>query len=189
MSIGYYGKLPSKGDFVSYQCPAPFKACWDDWLQAGMKASRDSLVDRWETAYDQAPLWRFCLGQGICGPAPLIGVLMPCQDKVGRRFPLTLIWPQKTDVTQQALLVEPFMTNMEEAALKALHPDDTIEQLRQRLRQIPLPDLPVGKGAGSSWLSTFFAGQQRLDWRHFNGLPPADAFADLLTLSGGRADV
>ena len=37
---GFYGKLPSEGDFVTRRLPWEFTSVWDDWLQQGMHASR-----------------------------------------------------------------------------------------------------------------------------------------------------
>ena len=39
----FYGKLPAKGDFLSRNLPQEFVAAWDQWLQAGMHASREAL--------------------------------------------------------------------------------------------------------------------------------------------------
>ena len=40
-----------------------------------------------------APIWRFALAPGVAGPLPMLGVMMPSVDRVGRQFPLTLAAP------------------------------------------------------------------------------------------------
>lgn len=87
---GFYGKLASRGDFVSRGLPQSFIGPWDSWLAAGLLASQTSLGDRWLDAYLVSPLWRFMVGAGVCGPQAAVGVVMPSIDRVGRYFPLTV---------------------------------------------------------------------------------------------------
>src|SRR5690606_39018525 len=86
---GFYGKLPSRGDFVSRRLPQPFVATWDAWLQQGIAASQAALGQRWLDVYLTSPIWRFALAPQVCGGAAYIGVLVPSVDRVGRYFPLT----------------------------------------------------------------------------------------------------
>lgn len=88
--VGFYGKLASRGDFVSRGLAHSFIQPWDQWLAAGIQASQRQLAERWLPAYLVCPLWRFALAPGVCGPQAVVGVLMPSIDRVGRYFPLTL---------------------------------------------------------------------------------------------------
>ena len=88
--LGFYGKLASRGDFVSRGLPQGFIQPWDQWLAAGLQASQQALGERWLEAYLVSPLWRFALAPGVCGPDAVVGVLMPSIDRVGRYFPLTV---------------------------------------------------------------------------------------------------
>ncbi|QXI38774.1 type VI secretion system-associated protein TagF [Pseudomonas xantholysinigenes] len=88
--LGFYGKLASRGDFVSRGLPQRFIQPWDQWLAAGLQASQQALGERWLEAYLVSPLWRFALAPGVCGPDAVVGVLMPSIDRVGRYFPLTV---------------------------------------------------------------------------------------------------
>lgn len=90
MTIGVYGKLASRGDFVSRGLPPSFIQPWDAWLAAGLLASQEQLGAQWLDAYLVSPLWRFALAPDVCGPAAVAGVLMPSIDRVGRYFPLTI---------------------------------------------------------------------------------------------------
>ena len=44
---GWYGKLPSLGDFASRRLEADFIEPWDLWLGEAMQAQRDSMGDAW----------------------------------------------------------------------------------------------------------------------------------------------
>lgn len=87
---GIFGKVPAHGDFVRRGLPTSFIAPWDAWLQAGIAHARESLGANWPAAWDQAPAWRFLLPAGACGPDAVAGVMLPSEDMVGRRFPITL---------------------------------------------------------------------------------------------------
>ncbi|MET0382001.1 MAG: type VI secretion system-associated protein TagF, partial [Burkholderiaceae bacterium] len=91
---GFYGKLPSEGDFVSRRLPWEFTTVWDEWLQQGMAASRQTLGGRWLDLYLSAPVWRFQLAPGVCGPLGWRGLFFASVDRVGRYFPLTIAFPQ-----------------------------------------------------------------------------------------------
>jgi type VI secretion system protein ImpM len=91
LEVGFYGKLPSHGDFLRRRVSDAFVGVWDGWLQECLTASRSSLGDRWLDVYLTSPVWRFACAGGICGPAPVIGVMAPSVDRVGRYFPLTLV--------------------------------------------------------------------------------------------------
>lgn len=88
--FGFYGKLASRGDFVSRGLPQSFIQPWDQWLAAGLQASQQQLGEQWLQAYLVSPLWRFALAPGVCGESPVVGVVMPSIDRVGRYFPLTV---------------------------------------------------------------------------------------------------
>ena len=90
MTTGLFGKLPAHGDFVRRGLPRSFVAPWDEWLSAGIEAARATLDEGWDSAWEAAPVWRFRLSPGLCGPDAVVGVMATSQDMVGRRFPLTL---------------------------------------------------------------------------------------------------
>ncbi len=88
--IGFFGKIPSRGDFVRAGLPGSFVSVWDAWLQAVLPASKLALGDGWVSAWMEAPIWHFLLQPGACGPNAAMGVFMPSVDRAGRYFPLTL---------------------------------------------------------------------------------------------------
>jgi type VI secretion system protein ImpM len=89
-ATGFCGKLPARGDFVSIGLPRAFVEPWHDWMQRMLAASRAALGDNWLAAWNVAPIWRFALPPGDCGPDAVLGLWMPSIDRVGRQFPLTL---------------------------------------------------------------------------------------------------
>jgi type VI secretion system protein ImpM len=90
MPPGFFGKIPSHGDFVSRRFPRPLLEPWDAWLQAGLTRSREQLDADWLASYLASPIWYFALGELVCEGGAVLGVLMPSVDKVGRHFPLTI---------------------------------------------------------------------------------------------------
>jgi type VI secretion system protein ImpM len=94
-----YGKLPSHGDFLRRRTSDAFVGAWDAWLQECMAASRSALGDRWLDLYLTSPVWRFSAAAGACGPAPVIGLMAPSVDRVGRYFPLTIVAEVPAHVT------------------------------------------------------------------------------------------
>ncbi len=87
---GFFGKVPTHGDFISRRLPRSFLEPWDRWLQGAIAASRQQLGEGWLEVYLVSPLWRFCLSPGLCGPELWAGIVMPSVDRVGRYFPLCI---------------------------------------------------------------------------------------------------
>jgi type VI secretion system protein ImpM len=91
MAVGFYGKLPSHGDFVSRSVTGEFIDRWDSWLQGGVSQSRLDLGESWLDLFLTSPVWRFALQAGVVGSAAFAGILLPSVDRVGRYFPLTIV--------------------------------------------------------------------------------------------------
>jgi type VI secretion system ImpM family protein len=87
---GFWGKLPSRGDFCGAGLGRSFIAAWDCWVSAGIAASRDTLGECWQDAWMQAPVWFFQAPQGLFGDTAACGVWMPSVDRAGRSFPLVI---------------------------------------------------------------------------------------------------
>jgi len=120
-TVGFFGKVPSLGDFVSRRLPRQFIEPWDQWLQSSLRASQDSLGDKWLSLFLVSPLWRFAIGPGICGNTAWAGVMMPSVDRVGRYYPLTLAQPVPSDALMGLFLPETaWFSQLEDAALSVL---------------------------------------------------------------------
>ena len=86
--IGFFGKIPSHGDFVRRAFSTELRRRWDAWLQAGLTQSRETLGDDWLDSYLSSPMWRFCLSAGLCGESQPRGPLLSSDD--GYRDPRQL---------------------------------------------------------------------------------------------------
>jgi type VI secretion system protein ImpM len=96
VQVGFFGKLPVLGDFLSRRLGPDFVEPWDQWLQQAMHMARAQAGGEWNELYTQAAPWRFALEAGVCGGSPVLGVLVPSNDRVGRQFPLTVACPLPT---------------------------------------------------------------------------------------------
>jgi len=93
MEVGLYGKLPTHGDFLRRRVRDDFVDAWDPWLQQCIADSRSALGEGWLETYLTSPVWRFALDAHVAGAEPVAGIIVPSVDRVGRYFPLTLVWP------------------------------------------------------------------------------------------------
>ena len=139
--LGYYGKIPCKGDFVSRQLPRLFIEPWDQWLQECLVTSRDQLNERWLDRYLVSPIWRFALSAGICNENAWIGILMPSVDQVGRYFPLTLAVPVLAsellfDISEKE---EAWFVNLEHIAMGALEHNNEITEFDRKVDSLGAP--------------------------------------------------
>lgn len=142
---GWYGKLPTLGDFASRRLEADFIEPWDLWLGDAMQVQRQALGDAWVEAYLDSPPWRFVLSPGVLpGIDPALafaGVLVPSVDRVGRYFPLTiaasLARVPGTAAEFEALLA--WMHRLEDTALDALQGDWSIDDLEHALANLSPP--------------------------------------------------
>jgi len=141
LEAGFYGKLPSHGDFLRRRVSDAFVGVWDSWLQDCIAASRLALGDRWLDVYLTSPAWRFACAAGACGPAPVIGVMVPSVDRVGRYFPLTLVAELSPDAQLMTSVTqaESFFDGAEGLAIETLASDQIdFERFDERLLTLGL---------------------------------------------------
>jgi type VI secretion system protein ImpM len=83
----YFGKVPSRGDFVR-NAASPLSSHLDQWLsQTLVQMAND--VD-WKQVYDSAPCVDFAI-LGSHSRTGLAGHLAPTHDSAGRRFPFVVV--------------------------------------------------------------------------------------------------
>ena len=126
MEVGFYGKLPSHGDFLRRRASEGFVRAWDAWLQEGLSASRASLGDQWLDVYLTSPAWRFACAAGVAGPTTVAGVIAPSVDRVGRYFPVTVVaeLPPDVDVLSLAVDAAVFFDAAEQVVIETLETED-----------------------------------------------------------------
>lgn len=153
---GFFGKLPSHGDFLNRRIQRSFLDNWDNWLQKAVARSREQLESEWLDTYLTSPIWRFVLGSGVCGDQPFAGVLMPSVDKVGRYFPLTISVPipKGYNILQLPKDLNDWFDTAEKLALSALDEPFDLEDFDRKVEQLDVPVSITTGGASSSTSST-----------------------------------
>ncbi|MEP3783680.1 type VI secretion system-associated protein TagF [Ascidiaceihabitans sp.] len=90
--LGWFGKHPAFGDFVSHGMSGVVQSAFESWLVPSLGHIRQYVGGDWQPVYDAMQPIRFWIGPSVLDtPWPVRGVICPSRDKVGRRFPLTLV--------------------------------------------------------------------------------------------------
>lgn len=138
LEFGYFGKLPSLGDYIHQVLPQDFANHWHVWLQETMAGGRESLGKDFLSYYLNCPAWKFLLSPGVCGAQAAAGITIPSVDKVGRYFNFTLatILPDGIDACAYALNNREGFRALEQLALDALELDFGKPDLEARVREV-----------------------------------------------------
>ncbi len=139
LNVGFYGKLPSHGDFLRRRVSDAFVGAWDEWLQECIAASRLRLGERWLGVYLTSPAWRFACAAGTFGAEPVIGLMVPSVDRVGRYFHLTLVaeLPQDVGVIGAATELGPFFESAARLVIETLEAEDVdFERFDERVIEL-----------------------------------------------------
>jgi type VI secretion system protein ImpM len=160
VDVGLFGKLPSHGDFLRRRASDAFVDAWDGWLRESLAESRTALGEGWLDIYLTSPAWRFVCAAGACGPAPVIGLMVPSVDRVGRFFPLTLVsvLPDDVSVIAAANGSTAFFDAAEQLLIETLASDEidfpqfdeAVVQLADTLESITVPPPVVLEGAAAA---------------------------------------
>jgi type VI secretion system protein ImpM len=139
--VGVFGKVPTRGDFVSLGIAPVMRKALDQWLQNGLAVLSHSTGANWEKRFHSMPAWRFIITTGVWGKQTLAGILIPSQDRVGRSFPLVLAaqlgdfesWPKS--LYEDAA----WFDEAEDIAEAFVSTNVDAVQLSDRLRELRLP--------------------------------------------------
>ncbi|MFV0491061.1 MAG: type VI secretion system-associated protein TagF [Pseudorhodobacter sp.] len=142
---GYFGKVPSQGDFVMRGLSRPVADVLDQWMRECIRASQRQMGRKWLDAFLVAPIRRFALPNGTVGADPLLGVIMPSVDRIGRYFPLIVATGWKDGLLSQDALAkaEPWFAAAEALALSTLEPDFSMANFNERADQLSLPSSSI----------------------------------------------
>jgi type VI secretion system ImpM family protein len=179
---GWFGKIPSLGDFVTRRLPTRFVRPWDEWLSAELTQAQLALGDAWTTTYRQAPILCFSLGSGVIDENIWHGILVPSFDRVGREFPLTIAdgrFPHETTMPARQ-----WWADLITAGRRALEPDCGAEGLDRALAALGSRQSDPSRDSVAARMSVWSAGPGA-DSRQgvtatFEGLPRAVQFQELL---------
>lgn len=138
---GFYGKVPTHGDFVSRRLPRSFIDPWDLWLQGAIASSREQLADEWLEIYLTSPVWHFVLSPGVCGESGWAGILMPSVDRVGRYYPLTLACSLEAGINPLQIVngSSDWFQRSEELVLTCLDDDFSLESFDSQVMGLGSP--------------------------------------------------
>jgi type VI secretion system protein ImpM len=147
-------------------------------VEAALAASRQALGDGWLGAWMEAPIWRFALPNGACGPDAVLGSTMPSVDRVGRHYPLTVA--AVFGGVDGAPGCVGWLEAAEQAALDALALDRAPDALGAALDSIAEPAWEAG---AAGWWT---AGSPRVPACRLTiaGLPAAADFAAMIDAGG-----
>ena len=142
-AVGFHGKVPARGDFVGHGLPRAVLGPWDAWLSGALGEAGRRLGASWERLFPAAPVWRFALSAGLCGEAPLAGVLMPSADRVGRLYPFTVAatLPGATDIAAVPVACAGWFARAEAVAADACRAGAGVEGLPARMAILSRPDI------------------------------------------------
>ncbi|MDG4553635.1 MAG: type VI secretion system-associated protein TagF [Candidatus Competibacter sp.] len=152
-AAGFFGKLPSRGDFIGRHLPKSFVGPWDGWLQTAIAHSREQLGENWQEYYCTSPVWRFALGPNLCGSTAYAGIMMPSMDRVGRYYPLAIAAALAPDWPLFALPAgnEEWFRQAERLALAALERDELdLDRFSQQVAELGAPPATGYPATGSA---------------------------------------
>ncbi|RVV98297.1 type VI secretion system-associated protein TagF [Mesobaculum littorinae] len=181
-ATGYFGKIPTQGDFVQRNLSRGVVDRLDDWTRQCVRESQRHLGRGWLDAFLVAPVWRGLVARDRLGPDPLALVMMPSVDRIGRYFPLVLAVPlpdHRGPLTALPRQMAGWFDRAEALALSTLAPefrratlDSALETLSpQRWFQPALRTMPQD-GARSLW----WVGEDTAAMQGFDGLPAPETF-------------
>jgi type VI secretion system protein ImpM len=131
--VVYFGKLPSRGDFVRNGDASGLTQRLDQWLTQGIELlARDP---RWKEVYDQARTASFAF-LGVRSRAIVAGHLLASADASGRRFPFVAVGKLEVDaplhfMQRAPIALAQLWLQLGEAADRAHAADDAVRPLNQ----------------------------------------------------------
>ncbi|MDL2398814.1 type VI secretion system-associated protein TagF [Rhizobium mayense] len=147
---GYFGKVPSVGDFVFRALPVRMTEVWASQMQRWLAAARPIGGASFQESFLTSPVWRFALARDVVSPEAWVGLFAGSIDRVGREFPFTVMISVDLDpVARQPIatidaLFDPLETRMlafmEEHATReelVAEIDVCAEALRAALKRLP----------------------------------------------------
>lgn len=143
ISIGYFGKVPTRGDFIKATDNTDLIGMVDEWLTRSMELLASD--PRWKSVYDNVTPMHFVIA-ATRTPHAIAGHLVASRDQADRRFPFislgSLLIPQPTEFLQYSPLVLGQLWNrLERQTNLVMQAPDASEALQQLCASDILLDL------------------------------------------------
>lgn len=172
-TIGWYGKLPSAGDFLQRRFPETIRNQWENWFQVGLHHWQ-SATERQEISrpFAEAPVWNFVVPPMLGSQVVQMGCLLPARDSVGRQYPLIAqrFFSPRNWTSQRLAGAGEWYQRLGTMLLTAVRDGLSAEQLDHSL--LALPGLDEVDAAPSAELVPDISGQQpecTLSWKQAAG--------------------
>lgn len=122
---GFYGKLPSKGDFLTRGLQRRVVDNLHEFFHQGLQESKVKLGNDWLEYYAIAPIWHFYFPKGTLDDQNWLGIWLPSVDSVNRSFPLILLDTIEQPITDLSEFNAYFdwFTECENLMLDVVHED------------------------------------------------------------------
>lgn len=189
INSGYFGKVPTQGDFVSRGLPRALANTLDLWLREAVRASRQQMGREWLDAFLVAPVWRMALGPGVAGADAVVGVMMPSVDRIGRYFPLAIAAPLTGHApsAHQIARLTSWFDAAESLALSTLDSGFSLARFNEETTGLDIPPSIPGMSRPSDLfgVSLWWRGANIDAAERFTGMPaPKDFGATFLQAPG-----
>lgn len=155
-SIGWYGKLPSAGDFLQRRLPDPVVNNWAHWFHNGLVNLQRDAQGPNDHPFSNAPVWNFVIPATLGSQYVQMGCLLPARDRVGRRYPICALrlFSQQDWRPQQLNMAASWYQQLGHTLLNGVRNGFSAEQIDRTLQAIPaLPSPPAEADSGSCRLS------------------------------------
>ena len=142
-AIGWYGKLPSAGDFLQRRFPEALTRQWSLWFQVGLLnwQKREEQRSAEPQRFAKAPVWNFVVPPMLGSQLVQMGCLLPARDSVGRQYPVCAQFsftPAEWS-TGRLAMAGTWYQQLGRTLLHAVNNGFSAEQLDQALLAIPAP--------------------------------------------------
>lgn len=120
MSVGWTGKLPAHGDFVTGGIYSSTLNGVKNWFDDGMKDIAHQVLD--QDAFLTSPFSRLVVSKDYFGQEPAIVLVGPGMDSIGRLFPFAIVAASSAFRPYPDVMGADVFEKMEHAFLAALNP-------------------------------------------------------------------
>ncbi|MDF7658556.1 type VI secretion system-associated protein TagF [Erwiniaceae bacterium L1_54_6] len=134
---GWYGKLPTTGDFLRQRLSENTVTSWSHWFQQGLLHWHPQN-DASTQLFLAAPVWNFVLPISPLRQQVQMGCLLPSCDRVGRAWPLLALhhFPLSRWHPAQLAISGEWFQELGATLLHAVRAAQTAEQLEQAILQV-----------------------------------------------------